>query len=288
MNHQFKTIIFKCLDILPKKVGYFLYHRLQNIFSKQTFESRFKATEQSYYGICRILKNNGVTLKNKCITELGSGWAPILPYILKFDSDAQVVNTYDINEHYKKSDILKLNKRFAKNGKIVTQALASKYNLPIGINYYPNTDVRVVDLKNTDLVISRFVLEHVPLDIIAEIHQVFLKELKKGSYILHLISPSDHRSYADSSLSIVDFLKYSETEWNNIQTKFDYHNRLRLPQYLELFKDKFELVHLEYDYSKPDSSQYQKFKKLIIHQDFKNYTDLELTAGSINILLKVI
>ena len=288
MNHKYKTIIFKFIDVLPEKVGYFLYHALQNLFSKQTLESRLKATEQSYNTICKILKENGVTLNNKCITEMGSGWAPIVPYLLKFDAEALVVNTYDINEHYMQSDILKLNKRFTENGKILNQTFTTKYQLPIGINYFPKTNVCEADLENTDLVISRFVLEHVPLDMMNEIHQVFSNRLRSGSYVLHLISPSDHRSYSDSSLSLVDFLQYSFDEWNKIQTKFDYHNRLRLPQYLELFKAKFEIVHVEYDYCKTDTTQYQKFKNLKIHQDFKNFSDEELTAGSINILLKVI
>jgi hypothetical protein len=109
----------------------------------------------------------------------------------------------------------------------------------------------------------------------------------KVSKSIHLISPSDHRAYSDSSLSLYDFLKYSNEEWDSIQTKFDYHNRIRLPQYLQLFEKNFEIVSLEFDSCKEGSEQHRKFKKFKINELYENYSDEELTAGSIAILLKV-
>lgn len=288
MNYKYKTALFKCLDVFPKKIGYFLYHSIQNLFSKQTLEYKIKSTEHSYNTVCSILEKKGIILKNKQITEMGSGWLPVFPYFIKFNSEAAVVNTYDVNEHYKLSAIVKLNHLFFENYEILKDLFNGKYMLPIGINYFPNTDVREADLKNTDLVISRFVLEHVPPVAISEIHKIFSENLKSGSHILHLISPSDHRAYSDSALSLYDFLQYNVSEWENIQTKFDYHNRLRLPQYLKLFEKFFEVVYIEFDYCKKGTTQYDKFKTLKINEDFKDFSEEELTAGSINILLKVL
>ena len=104
--------------------------------------------------------------------------------------------------------------------------------------------------------------------------------------MLHLISPSDHRAYSDSSLSLQDFLKYSEEEWDKVQTKFDYHNRLRLPHYLKILSEDFEVLYFEHDKIDINSDSYKKFKKLSIHRDFSGFSDQELMAGSINILLK--
>ena len=76
-------------------------------------------------------------------------------------------------------------------------------------------------------------------------------------------------------------------EWNKIQTKFDYHNRLRLPDYLEIFKKSgFEVLYVEHDTAKDNEEKYKKFKELKIHPDFKKYSEEELTAGSINVMLK--
>ena len=162
------------------------------------------------------------------------------------------------------------------------------FNLPDFIKYYPKTNISNANLpKEVSFVYSRFVLEHVQPQDIIEMHRKFHLDLPENVYVLHLISPSDHRAYSDSSISYYDFLKYSDKQWNNIQTKFDYHNRLRLPHYINIFEQAgFEVVFLEYDKVAKDSLKYKKFKSLNLHQDFKHFPEEEILAGSINVLLK--
>lgn len=287
MNHKQKSLIFNFLDVFPARIGFFLYHKLQNIFSKDTIEYKIDSTKKSYETMESILKNNNFELSDKNVAEIGSGWIPILPYFFKFAGNTNSVKTYDINRHYNSAEILKLNRIFIERYNVFKTNFTTNFNLPESVQYFPNTDIANGNLDNIDLVFSRFVLEHVPPNILRDIHNKFAENLKKGSYILHLISPSDHRAYSDSSISMYDFLKYSQEEWNSIQTKFDYHNRLRLPQYISIFKEKFDVVSVSYESCKTGSAQHDKFKLLNIHDDFKMFTDEELTAGSINILLKV-
>ena len=248
---------------------------------------KIESTRISLETIIRILDKNGFELKNKHVIELGSGWLPILPYLLKYLSNASRVDTYDINKHYKVSEIVKLNVLFSKKYGVPKSTFDGAFQLPKDIRYFSYTDICNGNFINADLVVSRFVLEHVPPESIIKIHETFREKLKSGSYIVHLISPNDHRAYSDSSLSLYDFLKYSNEEWDSIQTKFDYHNRLRLPQYLQLFDKNFEIVSLEFDSCKEGSEQHRKFKKFKINELYENYSDEELTAGSIAILLKV-
>lgn len=285
MKHYLKTRIFKTLSLLPDSLGYFLYHLLQNLGNKQTFEYKIESTQRSYDTIDTILKKNNIKLKNLKIAELGSGWLPILPYQFILKGGAKEIVTYDINEHYNAKEIKKLNDNYHKNYifKIVEKG---KYQLHHEVNYYPKTNICKGNLKQIDLIVSRFVLEHVPLIEIERMHSFFKDQLKSGSCILHLISPSDHRAYGDSSLSLHDFLKYSEEEWDKIQTKFDYHNRLRLPQYIRIFEKEFEVVYVEHDTVNTNSVTYKKFKELTIHEDFSEFNDEQLTTGSINILLR--
>lgn len=287
MNHKLKTTIFKCLSILPDSLGFYLYHKMQNLSQSDSLEYKIDSTKQSFETILRILTKNNIELENKNISEIGSGWLPILPYFFKFVSKAKKIDTFDINDHYNASEILKLNALFSRTYSIPNNLFKGKFQLPPEIHYFSKTNISDGDLTNTDLIISRFVLEHISPENINEMHQSFVKQLKKGSYILHLISPSDHRAYNDSSISLYDFLKYSQNEWDAIQTTFDYHNRLRLPQYLNLFEKEFEIVFVEFESCKVGSEAYNKFKKLKINEEFINYSDEELTAGSINILLKV-
>lgn len=285
MKHSTKTNIFKLLSILPNKIGYSIYHSLQNVSGNNTLETKIKSTKKTYEKVVEILKINKITIENKKIAELGSGWVPIFPYQLMIEGKAKKVDTYDINEHFNKNEIEKLNIFYAEQAAVVFEK-KNKFNLLKGVSYFPKTNICDGDLQDIDLIVSRFVLEHVTPSDLEDIHSFLNTNLKPGSLVMHLISPSDHRAYSDSRLSLQDFLKYSEDEWDAIQTKFDYHNRLRLPHYLNILGKYFEIIYFEHDTINEESDSYKKFKKLHIHDDFSKFSDQELMAGSINILLK--
>jgi hypothetical protein len=286
LANKLRTTLFKTLNILPARFGQELYHSLQKMLFK-SIDSRITANVKSYETALKILEAHDFQLEGRSIIEIGSGWMPIMPYLFKLEGNCHEVFTYDINEHYDNKYINALNNHFDEAGRPVETGNNGKYHLPSFIKYHPRADMSEVVLpKSADLVFSRFVLEHVAPESISKIHR-HLNSLDKGTLVLHLISPSDHRAYTDSSLSYYDFLQYSQQEWNRIQTKFDYHNRLRLPQYIQLFEDTgFEILDIEYDIPEKDSEKHKAFKKLKIHPDYASYSEEELLAGSINILLK--
>lgn len=271
---------------MPSRFGQTLYHSLQKIQFK-SIDSRLTANIKSYKTIVKMLEAHGSCLEGRNIIEIGSGWMPTMPYLFKLEGKCHQVFTYDINEHYDNKYIDALNNHFDDSGSPVAIANSGKYHLPSFIKYHPKTDVSEAALpKSADLVFSRFVLEHVTPETITKIHR-HLNKLNDGTLVLHLISPSDHRAYTDKSVSYYDFLQYSQKEWNRVQTKFDYHNRLRLPQYIRLFVDAgFEILDIHYDVPEKDSEKYKAFKKLRIHSDYASYSEEELLAGSINILLR--
>lgn len=284
-SHKLKSTVLKILDALPSKIGYFMYHQLQKR-SFKNIDDKILANENSYSTIQNILRINKISLENKNILEIGSGWLPLMPYLFKIHGNVNTVYTYDINKHYNNANILKVHFHF--NVKNIELAERRKLKLPEFIKYYPNKNLISSDLPNNiNLYFSRFVLEHVSPEDIFKMHKKLFNEMNGDDAILHLISPSDHRAYSDSSISYYDFLKYSEKEWNKIQTKFDYHNRLRLPQYLKIFKNTgFEIAYLDFDSAPKNSDKYKKFKELTLHSDYAKYTEEEILAGSINVLLK--
>ena len=291
MNHKSKSFIFKSLDILPNSLGYGIYHQLQKFLNRNSVNFKVKTNGRSFEEALEILSKEAINLENKTILELGSGWAPIIPYSFIHSADAALVVTYDINEHYDSKTINKLNTYYKEHYNTDIASEKGKYALPNNVKYYPKTNLADTSInigEHVDLVFSRFVLEHIPPEDLLKIHQNFAKILPKSAYILHMISPSDHRAYDDKSLSYYDFLKYSPEEWKKQHTKFDYHNRLRLPNYLEIFeKAGYEVISLDYDTCDKNSEKYRKFKELTLHKDFQNYTEEELLAGSINVLLKL-
>jgi hypothetical protein len=285
-GHSTKTRLFKVLDKLPDKVGYYFYHKIQSLYKKQSLDYKIHSTKNSFKTIERILNGQNIQLKNSYCVEMGSGWLPIFPYLLKLEGEVAGVDTYDINRHFNVKKIKELNQQISLEYTTKILEFSENYKLLNGIKYFYETNIEQASLHNIDFIFSRFVLEHIPPDIIEKIHEAFYDKLPPGAYILHLISPSDHRAYSDKSISLYDFLKYSKEEWNNIQTKFDYHNRLRLPQYLTILQKRFEVAYLEYNSCKKETPEFEKFKSLSIHKDYRDFTDEELTAGSINVLLK--
>jgi len=285
-SHRQKTLLFKTLDLLPTGLGMSIYYKLQSLANRGKLNVKMRSTEGSFQVANRILKAHEMSFENTVCVELGSGWLPILPYLLLTKGNAKRVDTYDVNEHYNSAKIEKLNPHFQELFDKKGLRPEGKYNLPDSVRYFPKTPIEEGVLGEVDIVISRFVLEHVPPNILKKLHKTFYEQLPVGGCVLHLISPSDHRAYSDTSLSLYDFLKYSEEEWELIQTKFDYHNRLRLPQYLDIFKEYFEVVYVEFNACKNPGESYDKFKKLEIHKDYAGFTEEELTAGSINVLLR--
>lgn len=288
-KHKAKTGLLKILDKLPESMGYKGYHFFQKKLGKVNLDQQIDSSYSSYQTFLRLTEKLEIPVKDKRFLEIGSGWLPIMPYFFKFLSKAREVYTFDLNMHYESDKIKELNTRFSEEYRLeISEESDSQFSLPTGIHYFPKTDLNKIELPQVDVVFSRFVLEHVEPEAMKMMHEKFKQEFKKGTHIIHLISPSDHRAYADKSLSLQDFLRFSQGEWNKIQTKFDYHNRWRLPQYIDLFESLgYEIMHLEYHTPEKDSEAYRKFKEVPIHSDFLGYEDKDLMAGAINIVIKI-
>ncbi len=286
LTHKQKSLIFKMLDKFPIVLGMWLYHKLQEFANNGSLENKIKAGRRSFFETSAILNSNGMSLKDTVCVEMGSGWLPVLPYFLLASGEVKKVYTYDVNEHYQPSKIIRLNKLFQKELPDYSFHFSGKYQLTAGVEYFPKTSVAEGDLSAANFIFSRFVLEHVPLEVIRELHKSFSEKITNDCYVLHLISPCDHRAYTDKLISLYDFLQYSNEEWDKIQTTFDYHNRLRLPHYIEVFEEHFDIVSLKYTSLKESDEGYSLFKEVLLHDDYMHFSEEELTAGSIRVLLK--
>ena len=289
MNHKIKTLLFKSLALLPNKLGDYCYHKIQSSFDKSTLGDRLKGVESTYFRLLKVLNDLNIDLKDKTVFELGAGWFPGMPYFFKFKFEAKKVITVDINRHFKKERVLELNNLFSKRYSIhILINSGDKYGLPYEIEYLPNYNIIEKDFPDTQVIFSRYVLSHMNENDVDALHKKMKAELKKDSYVIHFISPSDLRQHGDIHIASQDFLKYSKEKWGKIHTKYDYHNRLRLPQFIEIFKKyNYEIMHLEYESLKVGNKKYDLFKKLELHEDYRKYSDEDLTAGNILVVLKV-
>ncbi|MDG1715565.1 hypothetical protein [Lacinutrix sp.] len=114
--HQKKTLVLKVLDSLPNKLGYYLYHKIQKKSFKDITKN-IKANNNSYSVVKHILNTINIDLKDKNIIEIGSGWLPHMPYLLKIKENYKTIYTYDLNNHYNVKNIEKLNTYFKTCGR---------------------------------------------------------------------------------------------------------------------------------------------------------------------------
>ncbi len=288
MKHTHKTLLFKSLELLPNRLGFATYHWIQKAFDRSSLESKIKKSETTTQRLSEVCSQLQIDLKDKTILEIGSGWYPIMPYFLLFRCQAKKVFTFDINKHYQKKAIALFNTTFSKMYDYnVKEEDTNGYHLPAEVVYRPLQDVTQITLPKADIIFSRYVLSHASEEAVYKMHQKFKSDFPKGTYVIHFISPSDLRQHGDKSISMQDFLQYSKEEWSTIMTKFDSHNRLRLPQFIEMFQSlEYEILFTSFDSVDPNSLNYKLFKELNLHDDYKKYTTEELTAGNILIVMK--
>src|SRR5690606_5229568 len=113
---QLKEWLFKILDVLQAKHGYFLYNKIQEAVNGENMLQRVKSNERSYDTLQRLLKTTDHKLEGKKILEIGSGWAAVMPYFMLFHGKAQSVATFDLNRHFSE-----------KNNKQLLEVFSMKY-----------------------------------------------------------------------------------------------------------------------------------------------------------------
>lgn len=105
---------------------------------------------------------------------------------------------------------------------------------------YMVEDARQLSLPDDsiELVNSNNTFEHIYPTILIPILREFKRVLqKKGGIMSHFIDMSDHFAHFDKSISIYNFLKYSDKRWAWIDNNIQPQNRLRIYEYEAIYAD---------------------------------------------------
>jgi len=180
-----------------------------------------------------------------------------------------------INERIDLIERLKLNpKKFLSEANIVYLAPADAANIDL-----PDESV--------DYHISTTVFEHIPRTAIARILKEAKRILKKEGTAIHFIDLSDHFQHQDQSITSINFLRYSEKEWERIAgNEFAYCNRLRASDYLALFKRVgFDVYRVE---TQEDEGTIQYLKdRFVVNGKFRDKSVSDLCVTQLKVALKV-
>lgn len=123
------------------------------------------------------------------------------------------------------------------------------------IDYRAPADARTTDLPagSIDCAVSVETLEHIPKNDIAAILQELRRIMRPDGVVLMQIDYGDHFKGFDPSISSFNFLTYSDEDWESFQSRFQYVNRLRHSEYLQLFREAgFELLSDQPDRRPPE------------------------------------
>lgn len=104
-----------------------------------------------------------------------------------------------------------------------------------GIKYC--APMRITDIvdESFDCFYSIDTLEHIPLAPLTEVLIASRRLLKPDGVAVHIVDYSDH--YArEGGASRINFLRYSDRDWERHNSKFLYMNRLRHSQFLAIFE----------------------------------------------------
>jgi hypothetical protein len=140
--------------------------------------------------------------------------------------------------------------------------------------------------RQMDCHYSMTVLEHIPEALLKDILLEAKRILRRDGFALHFIDLSDHFQHQDSSITPINFLKYSNKDWNRIAgNQFAYCNRMRASDFLNLIAESgLDVVRSETKVNEQSKNALANGFK--IDEKFRRYSTDDLCTTTLNVLLK--
>ena len=274
-----------------------------------------KATPKYLFSRIRIQKRmiqwlleEGLSFEGKTVFEVGTGHIPIAPIgfflsgaksVIMVDTNVRmdlnitrdvlgliIKHRDEIQELYKDtvSDSI-FNERFAVVEKFHLQP--ERFLEEANISYRAPADAAHTSLpsESVDIHFSITTLEHIPPNVIGDIFSEGYRILTKEGVAVHHIDLSDHFRHQDNSITTINFLRFTEDEWNRIAgNEYSYCNRIRASDYYRIFEEKlFRTIRCE---ARVDNNAIEELKNgFPLDASFNKYDPEDLCTTTVNIML---
>ncbi len=255
-----KAIVQKSISFLPYK------HRINYFFQKYITKG-VSFTDDYFYDRLIRAKNHidgynrhSSKMIPECTLEIGTGWYPTVPismYLMGslkiYSVDISMLTSLErikitIEKFIVANDNGTLKEYINFDDKrmcslIHLYKMYDNYTLSQVLEYlniiYLIGDARKMNLESDtiDLITSNNTFEHIYLDKLLPILIEFERVLKKGGVSSHFIDLCDHFSYLDKEITIYNFLKFSDFQWQIIDNNIQPQNRARYFDYQKLFQE---------------------------------------------------
>ena len=305
MKWQYKAKIMQICASLP--MGDKIYKVIQKNFGNLKANPLSRINMQ--IEMDRWIREQGMLIEGRTFFEVGTGHKLTLP-IGFFISGAKQVITVDLYRRldfdilqkslhwmvenrkqlesiYKEVvDLTTLNERLNLLQRL--QSDPQKFLVEANIQYLAPADATDTGLPNSsvDYHFSTTVMEHIPPK---EIKKIFIEArriLKNDGVAIHFIDCSDHFQHQDNSITKINFLKYTEEQWQRIAgNQFAYCNRLRASEYLRLFSDlSFTPIRHEL-YIDRDSMNIIE-RGFLVDQQFSSFCPDDICTTALKVMLR--
>ncbi len=288
-----KAVVQKCISFLPNRnqINLFFQKRVTGgvFLSEEYFEDRLIHASNHI----KWLKKNRSDLGNVVSFELGTGWYPVVPLSL-FLTGVGKIHGSDLNEWLKPQgikDALAFFLRYEKEGKlegyfdVLPERLSILMEMKERLEKEDLSREEILDKFNMEYLLgdltrsssmkerginfyhSNNTLEHIYPNVIKGIFNNFSAWAGAGRLDSHFIDMSDHFAHFDKSITIYNFLKYSDGMWDFIDNKIQPQNRYRFSEYKALYHE-IGMPITEYDFRKGSQEDLAKIKTAPKYIDF--------------------
>jgi hypothetical protein len=190
------------------------------------------------------------------VMELGTGWFPIVPVGLALSGAASVVSV-DLQDLLRQDTVLatlRMYRDLHAGGRLALPADAGSrlealcaaaerrearaVLAELGVTSLV-ADARAIDRPagGVDLFVSNNVFEHIPRQVLVDILREYRRLAAAGALMSHYIDLADHYAGFDRSISVYNFLRYSEQRWRLYNNQLQYQNRLRASDFRAMHRE---------------------------------------------------
>ena len=259
MNWKLKAKIQRVVSWLPSSISYTVYYWIQRnlggLISVDPSDGLTSGVE-----VWLKIQSQNIDPQGKVFFEVGTGRVPLAPMAYWLMGAGKTI-TVDLNPYVKKELVAEaLEYIHANKALILTifgglvkkdrfeQLLELSYdeNFKLSdmltlcqIEYIAPGDASKVSLISNciDFHTSYNVFEHIPKEILESILNEGKRLLKKSGLGIYRIDYSDHFSHSDFNITQINFLQYSDSEWEKYSgNRYMYMNRMRHDDFLALFE----------------------------------------------------
>ncbi len=275
---------------------------------------RFHIDSRLQFGFVLMdcLAEQDESLDGKRAVEIGTGWAPILPMFFWLYG-LKECHTFDIlrllRPTFIRQTALEIDRHCSQNRDLMTAwrnrntALENR-RLPVlrrliedraspeailrecGITYHAPADASQTGFSTAsfDIVFSNLVLGEIPIKSLDAIFSEAYRVIRPGGFMLHVIDLGDQFAGGQTGITKVNFLKFSEKEFSKYNSVINFQNRLRAPDYRQLFeKHGFKILcwHIRID-----QEALRHINDIKVHSDFSSHSLEDLCTNTIYVLAK--